>query len=99
MNTLVTGAGGFLGLYITEQLIARGDQVRSFSRGLYAALQTLGVEAIRGDLRDRDAVIAACEGVDCVFHAAGVAGIWGPWDYYHGINLGHRGPDRCALQR
>ena len=27
MKTLVTGAGGFLGLYIVEQLLARGDPV------------------------------------------------------------------------
>ncbi len=32
MKTLVTGAGGFLGRYITEQLLARGDQVRGYSR-------------------------------------------------------------------
>ena len=30
-------------------------------------------------------------GMDAVFHAAGVAGIWGPWDYYYGVNtLGTR---------
>ena len=30
---LVTGAGGFLGLYLVEQLLARGDRVRAFCRG------------------------------------------------------------------
>ena len=86
MQTLVTGAGGFLGLYITEQLVARGDQVRTLSRGRYPQLDLLGVETVQTDLRDAHAVIGACEGVDCVFHVAGVAGIWGPWDHYHGIN-------------
>ena len=28
----------------------------------------------------------ACSGVDVVYHAAGVAGIWGPWQHYFGIN-------------
>ena len=28
----------------------------------------------------------ACRGVDVVFHAAGAAGIWGPWEHYYGIN-------------
>ena len=31
-------------------------------------------------------VASACQGVDLVFHVAGVAGIWGPWDHFHGIN-------------
>lgn len=86
MFALVTGAGGFLGRYIVEQLVARGDRVRTFSRREYPELAELGVEMVTGDLRDAAAVAAACEGVDVVFHVAGVAGIWGPWDYYYGIN-------------
>jgi nucleoside-diphosphate-sugar epimerase len=88
---LVTGAGGFLGQYIAEQLVARGDRVRSFSRGNYPQLDELGIETIGGDLRDAEAVARACQGVDVVFHSAGVAGIWGAWDHFYGINtLGTR---------
>lgn len=91
MKALVTGAGGFLGLYVAEQLVARGDQVRAYCRGRYATLDALGVETVQGDLRDARAVAAACEGVDVVFHVAGVAGVWGHWDYYYGVNtLGTR---------
>lgn len=86
MFALVTGAGGFLGQYIAEQLLARGDTVRSFSRGTYPQLDALGIQTVTGDLRDAAAVAAACEGVDVVFHSAGVAGIWGPWEHFHGIN-------------
>lgn len=86
MQTLVTGAGGFLGLYIVEQLVARGDRVRAFCRGAYPALDALDVETTRGDLRDRAAAMAACEGADSVFHVGGVAGIWGTWEHYHQIN-------------
>jgi nucleoside-diphosphate-sugar epimerase len=86
VRALVTGAGGFLGLYLVEQLVARGDAVRALCRGNYPELQALGVEIIRADLRDREAVIAACQGVDVVFHAAGVAGIGGSWEHYYGIN-------------
>lgn len=75
MNALVTGGGGFLGRYIVEQLVARGDRVRSFGRGAYPELAALGVEVIRGDICDRETVTAACQGVDCVFHTAAVAGI------------------------
>ena len=89
MNALVTGAGGFLGLYIVEQLVARGDRVRALCRGSYPALDALGIEVQRGDVRDRDAVMAACAGMDVVFHVASIAGIWGRWrDYYETNMLG-----------
>lgn len=82
----MTGAGGFLGRYIAEQLVARGDRVRAFSRHQYPELTALGVETVCGDLRHAKDVDKACEGVEIVFHAAGVAGIWGPWDHFYGIN-------------
>lgn len=87
MHALVTGAGGFLGRYLAEQLLARGDRVRGLGRGEQPELERLGVETRRVDLRDREATIAACEGVDAVFHVAGAAGIWGPWDYFYGVNV------------
>lgn len=86
MLALVTGAGGFLGRYVAEQLLDRGDRVRSFSRQRHGALDALGIDTLQGDLRDADAVARACEGVDVVFHTAGVAGIWGSWKHFHGIN-------------
>jgi nucleoside-diphosphate-sugar epimerase len=86
VKALVTGAGGFLGQYIVEQLVARGDEVRAFGRGTYPQLERLGVESIQADIRNAEAVAAACRGVDVVFHSAAVAGIWGPWDHYYGIN-------------
>ncbi|MCH7751864.1 MAG: NAD-dependent epimerase/dehydratase family protein, partial [Planctomycetes bacterium] len=91
MHALVTGAGGFLGRYVVEQLLARGDRVRGFCRGAYPHLESLGVEMIRGDVCDAAAVAEACRGVDVVFHVAAVAGIWGPWQHYYSINtLGTR---------
>jgi nucleoside-diphosphate-sugar epimerase len=86
LNALVTGAGGFLGLFIVERLVARGDSVRALCRRRSAALDGLCVETIVGDVRDAEAVSRACRGVDVVFHAAGVAGIWGPWSHYYSIN-------------
>ena len=56
MHALVTGAGGFLGLYIVEQLIEGGHRVRTYSRSRYPRLDDLGVESVRGDLRDEVAV-------------------------------------------
>jgi len=86
MFALVTGAGGFLGQYVAEQLVARGDRVRSFSRQAHPQLERLGIETTRGNLRDAAAVARACAGVDVVLHTAGVAGIWGRWEHFYGIN-------------
>lgn len=86
MRVLVTGGGGFLGLYITEQLVARGDQVRVLCRGHYPQLDQLQVETVRGDVRDAAIVAGACVGIDAVIHTAAVPGIWGPWQHYHAVN-------------
>jgi nucleoside-diphosphate-sugar epimerase len=83
MKALVTGGGGFLGSYIVRALLARGDFVRSFGRGNYPALAAQGVEVVRGDIRDNEALGPACAGIECVFHAAALPGI---------------GMDRCAYR-
>lgn len=90
-KTLVTGAAGFLGLYIVEQLVARGDQVRALLRRPDETLTRLGVEIALGDIRDAARVAEACAGRDVVYHVAGVAGIWGPWQHFYAVNtLGMR---------
>ena len=87
MHALVTGAGGFLGQYIVEQLVARGDRVRALARSRYPAIEALGVEMVQADIQDAAAIEKACQGIDCVFHVAAIAGIWGPWRNYFGINV------------
>jgi len=67
-------------------LLAEGNEVRALCRSAAADLETLGVQVVRADLRDRAAAAAACHGVDCVFHTAGVAGLWGPWKRYYEAN-------------
>ncbi len=86
MKILVTGGGGFLGRSLVEQLLARGDQVRTLARGKYPDLERAGAEVRQGDIRDFDAVNSACREVDAVIHTAAVAGIWGPWEWFYGIN-------------
>jgi nucleoside-diphosphate-sugar epimerase len=86
MRVLITGAGGFLGQYIVEQCLARGEEVRAFGRGEYPELAAQGAEVFRGDVRDLAAVESACRGIETVYHTAAVAGIWGNWSHYFGIN-------------
>ena len=76
MKILVTGGGGFLGQALCRGLRDRGHAVVSFNRGHYAELDAMGVEQRRGDLADRDAVIAAAQGCEAIFHNAAKAGAW-----------------------
>jgi len=74
MKTLITGGGGFLGQAIVRQLTARGDQVAVLNRSAYPELQSMGVACHRGDIADREAVLAAAEGCGAVIHVAAKAG-------------------------
>jgi nucleoside-diphosphate-sugar epimerase len=87
MKALVTGGGGFLGSAIVRRLAARGDAVRSFARGDYPPLRSLGVEVVQGDIADAAAVAAVAQGCDIVFHVAAKPGIWGPYTEYHRTNV------------
>ncbi len=86
LTALVTGAGGFLGLHIVEQLRARGEHVRALCRNRYAALDNLDVQTVQADIRDAAAVATACKGIDVVYHVAALPGVWGPWQQYYEIN-------------
>jgi nucleoside-diphosphate-sugar epimerase len=87
MNLLVTGGGGFLGQALCRGLVERGHAVTSFNRGLYPALDALGVQQLQGDLGDRDAVSAAARDCEAIFHNAAKAGAWGDYDSYHRANV------------
>jgi nucleoside-diphosphate-sugar epimerase len=87
MKILVTGGGGFLGQALCRGLRARGFEVVSFNRGRYDALDRIGVAQVQGDIAQRDAVIAAAQGCDAVFHNAAKAGAWGSYESYHLANV------------
>ncbi len=83
-RALVSGAHGFVGSHLAAALLERGDAVRVLDRPAprladvggerCSGLDLLGirdeVELVEADLRDADAVAAAIEGVDAVFHLA-----------------------------
>jgi len=87
LHVLVTGAGGFLGQHIARQLVARGDRVRALVRRPVPSLEAAGVECVHGDIRELADVKRACGDVNVVYHAAAIAGLWGPWEHYHDTNV------------
>lgn len=87
MRALVTGGGGFLGKAIVRLLLAKGYQVRSFSRAEHPELSAIGVEHRCGQLIDFPAVESAVSGCDLVFHVAAKAGVWGTYEEYFQANV------------
>lgn len=87
-QALVTGGNGFLGSAITTMLLEAGWKVRILARGKTGIPEKkehcVWTEA---DIRDRDRVMQAAEGVDTVFHTAALAGVWGPEENYRSINV------------
>jgi nucleoside-diphosphate-sugar epimerase len=71
MRALVTGANGFVGAWLVQRLLARGDVVRCLIRGEPSpALR--GAECVRGDITLPETLPAAVKDVDVVFHLAGI---------------------------
>jgi NAD dependent epimerase/dehydratase len=85
----VTGAGGFIGSHLVEELCRRGESVRALARyngrgdaGWLADLDEScreDVEIVLGDVRDPDQMRAVVQGCDTVFNLAALIGI--PYSY------------------
>ena len=78
MKTLVTGGTGFVGANVVRALLKRGVEVRALVRPRSDTrnLDSLEVELVAGDLRDRGSLEAALEGCDTVYHVAAMYALW-----------------------
>ena len=74
---LVTGAAGHIGNTLVRTLVAKGYAVRAVVVEPAPHLEGLGVEIIRGDVRDPEGLREAFLGVDWVFHLAALISITG----------------------
>lgn len=74
---LVTGATGHIGNVLVRRLVERKENVRAFFwRGEDTTpLAGLDVEQFAGDVLDKRSVLEAMEGVDTVYHLAGIISI------------------------
>jgi len=74
MKVLITGASGFLGSHIAEQLAGQGHSVRLLLRRTSPRrfLSALAYEETAGDITDAASLPVAVQGIDAVIHAAGL---------------------------
>lgn len=89
-KVLVTGADGFIGSHLTEELVKKGYEVKAFV--FYNSFNTWGwldllsgdimryVDIFQGDIRDPNGVEEAMQGCDAVFHLAALIAI--PFSYH-----------------
>ncbi len=82
MKTLVTGGAGFIGSHLCELLVAQGHEVLALDSLVSGRLQNLktiagqpGVRFVQADICDSAGLAPHFEGVDWVFHLAGLADI------------------------
>src|SRR6266850_514738 len=82
MTAFITGCAGFIGSHLTDRLLSSGCTVIGFDdfssgqrRFLERAVRYPGFRLIEGDLLDIEALRAAMQGADCVFHLAANADV------------------------
>lgn len=89
-TVMVTGADGFIGSHLTEELVRKGEKVKAFcyynSFGKWGWLDTLPpeikneIEVFMGDIRDPNGVRTAMKGQEIVYHLAALIAI--PFSYH-----------------
>jgi len=87
-RVLITGAHGFLGSHLCEAFVNAGDEVTALVSpwGKLDNLEHLNLPILRADIRDPDALVGRCEGVDVVVHAAAKVADWGAWRDFIQVN-------------
>ena len=92
-SVLVTGATGFIGQQLVKCLLAEHVSVRALVRDpAKASHLPSAVELFQGDLTKAESLHGVCQGIDTVFHVAGLAHAWAEKsalaaDQHRAINL------------
>ncbi len=104
MHAFITGATGFLGKHITQQLLEQGWQVTALCRDPQKIQDYpfKGVHFQQGNLQDIDSLRAAIvHGTDAIFHVAGDTSTWGPHHQQQYLNnvVGTQNLAKVAMEK
>jgi dihydroflavonol-4-reductase len=72
VKILVTGGTGFLGKALVDRLLEAGHAVRLLARSPPSGSTARSVDYLRGDLRDPGSIRASLEGIEILYHLAGL---------------------------
>ncbi|MGA0198234.1 MAG: NAD-dependent epimerase/dehydratase family protein [Prochlorotrichaceae cyanobacterium] len=89
MKVLVTGATGFLGQKLVCRLTQMGYEIKAIGRNKTVGqqLKSQQVNFVQADLRDTEAMIAACKNQDYVFHCGALSSPWGKYKDFYETNV------------
>ncbi|MBI3004015.1 MAG: NAD-dependent epimerase/dehydratase family protein [Ignavibacteriales bacterium] len=79
-NVFVTGATGFIGTKLVNELVRRGHTVHALTRATSNRqnLEHERIQLVQGDIMDRDSLRRGMEGCAQVYHLAAYAKNWAP---------------------
>lgn len=89
MKILLTGATGFLGKYVIDELKNNSYQIVAFGRNkkVGEALIDKNVEFYKGDIENLDDLFGASQNCSAVIHAAALSTVWGKWEDFYNVNV------------
>ena len=90
MKALVTGAAGFIGSHVVDELVQAGHEVRAMDLSWAQDMEHPDerIERISGDVTDPEACASAAAGCDGIIHLAAVVADWGPSSEFFRVNVG-----------
>jgi len=92
MKVLITGAGGFIGSHLVDSQLEHGHHVRAVDLHLDLLRHQAAhpcLEAIRGDITEKDIIPKLVEGIDIVYHLASAhLDVSLSDEHYHRVNVG-----------
>jgi nucleoside-diphosphate-sugar epimerase len=85
-HVLITGGSGYFGSLLASSARAQGDSVRIFDLNA-PGRELASVDYVAGDVRDGEAIRAACDGIDVVFHNVAQVPLARDRDLFDSVNV------------
>nr|WP_293994005.1 NAD(P)-dependent oxidoreductase [uncultured Fusobacterium sp.] len=89
MRVLLTGATGFLGKYVIDELREQGYIITAFGRNeeIGKTLEKENISFFKGDFTNIDDLYKASENVEMIVHTGALSTIWGKWEDFYNTNI------------